>query len=86
MSSATAPSLPSTGAAARDPVADPGAAGRLRCWHCRETMRADECVDGEVAGQRRAFCCIGCRAAACWIEQAGLVDYYRLRDKVPVQQ
>lgn len=63
--------------------AAPAPAGeRLSCWHCRDTMRPDERVDAEVAGQLRAFCCHGCQAAASWIAQAGLVDYYRLRDAV----
>jgi Cu2+-exporting ATPase len=32
-----------------------------------------------VGGARRSVCCEGCRAAAEWIEQLGLGDYYRLR-------
>jgi len=58
------------------------AASRLLCWHCGDAMAADEVVRGPLAGQSRLFCCIGCRAAAQWIEQTGLVDYYRLRDAV----
>lgn len=57
-------------------------ASRLLCWHCGDAMAADEVVRGPLAGQSRLFCCIGCRAAAQWIEQTGLVDYYRLRDAV----
>lgn len=55
---------------------------RLTCWHCRDSMRPDERVDAEVAGRLRVFCCHGCQAAASWIAQAGLGDYYRLRDAV----
>lgn len=57
-------------------------AARLACWHCGDAMAAHETVRGPLAGQSRAFCCIGCRAAAQWIEQTGLADYYRLRDAV----
>ncbi len=33
-----------------------------------------------VGGIERPMCCGGCRAAAMWIEQLGLGEYYRLRD------
>ena len=36
-----------------------------------------------VGGLERAMCCQGCRAAALWIEQLGLGDYYRLRERSP---
>ena len=51
----------------------------LRCWHCGEKLPASGVVHAEVAGSRRALCCEGCHAAAAWIEQLGLGDYYRLR-------
>lgn len=50
-----------------------------RCWHCGEKLPASGVVHAEVAGSRRALCCEGCHAAAAWIEQLGLGDYYRLR-------
>ena len=37
-------------------------------------------MQGLVDGVQRAFCCAGCAAAAAWIRDAGLGDYYRLRD------
>ncbi len=48
------------------------------CYHCGDA------VDGEpvlvmASGAERAFCCTGCAAAAAWIAQASLEDYYRLR-------
>ena len=49
------------------------------CWHCGEALPATGIVYAEVAGSRRALCCEGCHAAAAWIEQLGLGDYYRLR-------
>ena len=32
-----------------------------------------------IGGQPRVFCCSGCAAAATWIGEASLEDYYRLR-------
>lgn len=34
-----------------------------------------------VQGQERAVCCPGCKAAAEWIDNLGLGDYYRLRSE-----
>lgn len=48
------------------------------CFHCGEplpSMPARARIDGE----QRAFCCDGCAAAAAWIRDAHLDDYYRLR-------
>jgi Cu2+-exporting ATPase len=53
--------------------------GSTSCWHCAETIPAGIVIQARVAGQERAMCCQGCRAAAEWIEQLGLTDYYRLR-------
>jgi len=49
------------------------------CWHCGERLPTTGIVYADVAGSRRALCCEGCHAAAAWIEQLGLGDYYRLR-------
>ncbi|HET9032063.1 MAG TPA: heavy metal translocating P-type ATPase, partial [Dokdonella sp.] len=49
------------------------------CWHCGERLPSAGVVYAEVAGRKRAMCCQGCQAAATWIEQLGLGDYYRLR-------
>jgi P-type Cu2+ transporter len=48
------------------------------CWHCGEPLPASV-IYARIAGQSRPMCCHGCRAAAEWIEQLGLGDYYRLR-------
>ncbi|HXS88174.1 MAG TPA: heavy metal translocating P-type ATPase [Steroidobacteraceae bacterium] len=48
------------------------------CWHCGEPLPATV-VQAQVGGELRAVCCHGCRAAAEWIEQLGLADYYSLR-------
>ena len=49
------------------------------CWHCGEPLPRGVQILASVGGQPRAMCCHGCRAAAEWIEQLGLADYYRLR-------
>ena len=50
----------------------------LSCWHCGESLPADP-PRAVVAGVAHPVCCQGCRAAAEWIGQLGLADYYRLR-------
>lgn len=49
------------------------------CWHCGEPLPATDVTHARIAGTSRPMCCHGCRAAAEWIEQLGLGDYYRLR-------
>lgn len=49
------------------------------CWHCGEPLPANEIIRAQIGGVQRSMCCQGCRAAAEWIEQLGLGDYYRLR-------
>ena len=49
------------------------------CHHCHEPLPEGEPILARLGGETHAFCCIGCRAAAEWIEQLGLGDYYRLR-------
>jgi Cu2+-exporting ATPase len=49
------------------------------CYHCGETLTqgvVSLAIDGEMQG----FCCHGCAAAAEWIRQSDLGDYYRLRN------
>jgi P-type Cu2+ transporter len=48
------------------------------CWHCGEPLLATV-VHARVGGELRAVCCHGCRAAAEWIQQLGLAEYYSLR-------
>ena len=57
-------------------------AGNCGCWHCSEPLPAGADIRAHIAGESRAMCCEGCRAAAEWIEQLGLVDYYRLRTQL----
>jgi len=49
------------------------------CWHCGEPLPASDAPQARVAGTSHPVCCQGCRAAAEWIDQLGLADYYRLR-------
>ena len=48
------------------------------CHHCGEPLPALP-VQADFSGALRAFCCNGCAAAARWIQDAHLDDYYRLR-------
>ncbi len=48
------------------------------CYHCGEAV-PDAMIHGNAAGEDRLFCCNGCAAAAAWIAEAALGDYYRLR-------
>ncbi|PRH82052.1 heavy metal translocating P-type ATPase [Arenimonas caeni] len=49
------------------------------CFHCGEPLPAEP-LHVRIDGVERAVCCNGCGAAANWIRDAGLADYYRLRD------
>lgn len=49
------------------------------CWHCGEPVPAGVVIHARIDGSARPMCCQGCRAAAEWIQQIGLGDYYRLR-------
>jgi Cu2+-exporting ATPase len=49
------------------------------CWHCGEPNPSVSPLHTMVGGVARPVCCAGCRAAAEWIDQLGLADYYRLR-------
>ena len=48
------------------------------CHHCGEPLPQSP-VRADVEGTTRDFCCEGCAAAARWILDAHLDDYYRLR-------
>jgi Cu2+-exporting ATPase len=62
-----------------DRAVDADPAGRaLLCYHCSETLPHAH-LQLDVEGELRGFCCHGCVAAAQWIGQSELSDYYRLR-------
>lgn len=50
------------------------------CFHCGETVPPGTSLTVTLAGRAEPMCCEGCRAAACFIRDAGLSDYYRFRD------
>src|SRR5690606_18981855 len=50
------------------------------CHHCGESLPPQP-SRLELDGAWRAFCCDGCAAAARWIGEASLGDYYRLRSE-----
>ena len=55
------------------------------CWHCGEPLPASNVPHAVVAGIRHPVCCHGCRAAAEWIDQLGLADFYRVRTAAPAR-
>ncbi len=52
-----------------------------RCYHCGEAVSTHALIHATLDGATRAFCCTGCRAAAEWLHQGGLADYYALRSE-----
>ncbi|MEZ5463283.1 heavy metal translocating P-type ATPase [Dokdonella sp.] len=52
-----------------------------RCFHCDELNPASPRLLANVRGGEHAVCCVGCKAAAEWIEQLGLGAYYTLRSE-----
>ncbi len=58
--------------------------GHRACYHCGETLSPDVPLL-DVDGSEQGFCCHGCAAAAQWIRQSDLGDYYRLRSAAPAR-
>ena len=52
------------------------------CFHCGEPLPELPRYAVSVDGRERRVCCAGCRAAAEFIQGAGLGDYYRFRTAV----
>jgi hypothetical protein len=61
-------------------VLETGDAALARCFHCGEALPPVPAYF-DIDGASRAFCCDGCAAAAQWIRDADLGDYYRLRSE-----
>ena len=53
------------------------------CFHCAEPVADTAPILARVGDLQHPVCCIGCRAAAEWIDSLGLQDYYKLRDVAP---
>lgn len=49
------------------------------CYHCGEHLLERSTLHAEIAGIDQRFCCAGCVAAARWLHEGGLGDFYRLR-------
>jgi Cu2+-exporting ATPase len=60
-------------------VADGGSGGT--CFHCGEDLPHRGVRHAALGGQVHPFCCAGCEAAAVLIRDAGLTDYYMLRER-----
>jgi Cu2+-exporting ATPase len=63
-----------------DAVRAPGGLSLARCFHCGEALPPAPALY-TIDGASQAFCCDGCAAAAQWIREADLGDYYRLRSE-----
>ncbi|MBS0394873.1 MAG: heavy metal translocating P-type ATPase, partial [Proteobacteria bacterium] len=53
------------------------------CFHCGEPLPDEPRLAVLIEGGERRVCCLGCRAAAELIRDAGLGDYYRFRTALP---
>jgi Cu2+-exporting ATPase len=50
-----------------------------QCFHCGEPVPSGLQLSVDIGGEARPMCCEGCKAAAQFIRDAGLADYYRFR-------
>jgi len=65
----------------REPTAaDPVSTAATCCYHCGEALPTTF-QSVMLDGAEHAMCCSGCAGAAAWIRDAGLDDYYRLRQR-----
>lgn len=51
----------------------------ILCRHCGEPVPVGVSLTATIGGVEQPVCCTGCRAAAAWIAELGLSDYYQLR-------
>jgi P-type Cu2+ transporter len=49
------------------------------CFHCQEPVPSGSEITADVSGTANPVCCLGCKAAAELISDAGLADFYRFR-------
>jgi len=50
-----------------------------QCYHCGEPVPPGLHLMVDIGGAAQPMCCEGCRAAAQFVRDAGLADYYRFR-------
>lgn len=62
------------------PAMSATASGSGGCFHCGQALPGKP-ARVQVEGALQPFCCDGCAAAAQWIRDANLDDYYRLRSE-----
>ena len=53
---------------------------QTRCHHCDDVVPDGVALTATIGGQEKPVCCIGCAAAAEFIEGAGLAGFYRQRE------
>ncbi len=53
----------------------------MHCFHCEDEIPPGTEVKATISGTERTFCCIGCEAAAMFIEGAGLGNFYAHREQ-----
>ena len=51
----------------------------MSCYHCSLPTADADAWTLELDGQRRSFCCAGCRAVAAHLDEAGFAHYYQAR-------
>jgi len=66
-----------------DAVADRPSIEPSGCYHCGLPLPPGGTVTSRLAGEARAFCCVGCEAVAHAIVGQGLQEYYRFREALP---
>ncbi|MCG6874144.1 MAG: heavy metal translocating P-type ATPase [Betaproteobacteria bacterium] len=64
-------------------MADPHSIDEAGCYHCGLPLPPGGTVTSQLAGEERAFCCVGCEAVAHAIVGQGLQEYYRFREALP---
>ncbi|MEO0364373.1 MAG: heavy metal translocating P-type ATPase [Pseudomonadota bacterium] len=52
-----------------------------RCYHCDDQVPHGTDFTSTIRGDRAVFCCTGCQAAAMFIEDAGLANFYAHREQ-----
>jgi Cu2+-exporting ATPase len=56
------------------------------CFHCGEPLPKTGARSILLDGQSHSLCCSGCEAAALWIREARLTDYYQFREQTAAKQ
>ncbi|MBL4672095.1 MAG: heavy metal translocating P-type ATPase, partial [Arenicella sp.] len=65
--------------------ADANSKPQALCFHCLEAIPKYGNLTAELDGRLEPMCCIGCKAAAEFISQRGLMRFYQHRDRLDKQ-